>query len=69
MTDYNMYSEDGNLEVGLIVEAGKQFSWDWTRIQIELFRLAETPEYDEATDTAVRESVYKALGFQTPFYD
>jgi hypothetical protein len=43
---------------------------EWPQVLAELRSLAERfPEdFGEATDTAVRECVYHALDFDTPFY-
>ena len=68
MRDYGMYSYDGELEVSLIVTAARELGWEWAKVQRELETLAKQPDYSEAYDTEVRESVYKALGFKTPFY-
>jgi hypothetical protein len=67
MSDYEMFSHDGALEVGLIVTAAKEFGWSWDKVQQELCELAKTPAYDEAMDTAVREAVRRALNMnKTP---
>ena len=68
MSDYGMYSYDGEMEVSLIVTAARELGWDWAKVQHELETLADQLDYSEAYDTEVRESVYKALGFKTPFY-
>ena len=68
MTDYGMYSYDGEMEVSLIVTAARELGWDWARVQHELEVLADDPDFSEAYDTVVRENVYKALGLTTPFY-
>ena len=68
MSDYGMYSYDGEIEVSLIVTAARELGWEWAKVQHELETLAKQPDYSEAYDTEVRESVYKALGFKTPFY-
>lgn len=68
MTDYGMYTVDGEMEINLLVTVAREEMWDWARVQHELETLADNSEYSEAYDTEVRESVYKALGFKTPFY-
>lgn len=68
MSDYGMYSYDGEMEVSLIVTAARELGWDWAKVQHELETLADQPDYSEAYDTVVRENVYKTLGFTTPFY-
>ena len=63
MSDYGMFSFDGELEVNLLVTIAREKKWGWDRVQEELSKLAETPEYDEAMDTDVRNAVRRALGF------
>jgi len=64
---YNMFTQDGNRKVAAIVSAAQALAkfedvervWNWTEIQ--LHDLSQRKEYEEATDTAVRESVYDAV--------
>ena len=65
-----MFTPEGNAAVGMIVQMAKSKGWDWPRTQSELYVLANADAqlYGEATDTAVRESVYDACGFETTFY-
>ncbi len=64
---YNMFTQDGNRKVAAIVSAAQALAkfedvervWNWTEIQ--LHDLSQRSEYEEATDTAVRESVYDAV--------
>ena len=67
---YAMYTGFGNDAVDAIVRSAKVLKMDWPQTLAELRSLAERfPEdFGEATDTAVRECVYDALGFETPFY-
>ena len=68
--DYAMFTEFGNDAVDAIVRSAKVLKLDWPQVYAELQSLADRfPEdFGEATDTAVRECVYNALGFDTPFY-
>ena len=70
MKSYGMFTDEGNAAVGMIVSMAKKKGWDWPRTQSELYVLANADAqlYGEATDTAVREMVYDACGFQTTFY-
>ncbi len=70
MANYSMYTEFGNDAVEAIVRTAKVLKLDWPKVLAELRSLAERfPEdFGEATDTAVREVVYDALGFKTDFY-
>ena len=70
MSKYAMYTGFGDDAVDAIVRSAKVLKMDWPTVLKELRSLAERfPEdFGEATDTAVRESVYDALGFDTPFY-
>ena len=70
MANYSMYTEFGNDAVDAIVRSAKVLKMEWSQVLQELRDLADRfPEdFGEATDTAVRECVYAALGFKTPFY-
>lgn len=70
MSKYAMYTEFGDDAVEAIVRSAKVLNLDWPKTLAELRSLADRfPEdFGEATDTAVRECVYNALGFDTPFY-
>ena len=63
--DYAMYTELGNAGVHAIVETARATDLNWSQVLNALRRLAESNEdaFGEATDTAVRECVYDALGF------
>ncbi len=64
---YNMFTQDGNCKVAAIVSAAQALAkfedvervWNWTELQ--LHDLSQRSEYEEAMDTAVRESVYDAV--------
>jgi hypothetical protein len=64
---YNMFTQDGNRKVAAIVSAAQALAkfqdresvWQWTERQ--LHDLSQRSEYEEAMDTAVRESVYDAV--------
>ena len=64
---YNMFTQDGNRKVAAIVSAAQALAkfedvervWNWTEIQ--LHDHSQRSEYEEAMDTAVRESVYDAV--------
>ena len=68
MTDFAMFTAEGNQLVARIAAAGRDLAavdgprnpveqaWDWA--QRELEKLAAAEGYEEATDTAVREAVY-----------
>ena len=67
MRNFNMFTEQGNLLVGNIVEQalamrdneGVERVWDWTLGKLEV--LATAKSFEEATDTAVRDAVYDAV--------
>ena len=67
---FGMFTDEGNAAVGMIVEMAKKKGWDWNRTYAELCVLANSDAqlYGEAPDTAVREYVYDACGFETAFY-
>ena len=70
MTYFAMFTDSGNDAVAKLVEMAKTKGWDWPRTMSELYVLADSDAqlYGEATDTAVREAVYDACGFETNFY-
>ena len=67
MTDYAMFTDQGNAMVHRIVEAGLKLKttdpiervWDWAYRELE--KLATADQFEEATDTAVRDAVYERL--------
>lgn len=61
--NYAMFSERGNKKVADIVTLAATMKFTWLQTLILLEVLAKNEKYAEATDTAVRESVYIALGF------
>ena len=70
LTDFAMFTKEGNEAVAKIVEKAKKNGWSWSRTQAELYVLADSDAqlFGEATDTAVRECVYDACGFESNFY-
>lgn len=66
--DYAMFTELGNAAVHAIVVAARANNLTWAQVYRALSQLSEYKEFGEATDTAVREVVYSALNFDTPFY-
>ena len=66
--DYAMFTELGNAAVQAIVVAARANNLTWAQVYRALSQLSEYKEFGEATDTAVREVVYSALNFDTPFY-
>lgn len=64
IADFAMFTEAGNQKVAEIVTRAKSKGWSWSRTQAELYVLADSDAqlYGEATDTAVREVVYSAIG-------
>ena len=66
--DYAMFTELGNAAVHAIVVAARANNLTWAQVYRALSQLSKYKEFGEATDTAVREVVYSALNFDTPFY-
>ena len=60
---YGMFSDRGNFLVDQIVNLALLLNSTWSEVNSDLEQLAKDPEFEEATDTAVREAVYSALGF------
>ena len=66
--DYGMFTDKGNAMVHGIVVAAKYKGLSWGEVYDMLITISEIDGYGEATDTAVREMVYDALGVKTNFY-
>jgi hypothetical protein len=64
LAEFSMFTAEGNQKVAAIVKQALHNGWDWARTQSELYVLADSDAqlYGEATDTAVREVVYQAIG-------
>ena len=68
MSDYAMFSDAGDAAVQDIVGLAKRQGLSWKITYSLLMALSEDERFSEATDTAVRECVYSACGYNTPFY-
>ena len=68
MIDYGMFTDSGNLAVHAIVEGARIKKSTWPQVYQALVAISYVEGYGEATDTAVRESVYDVLGFKSDFY-
>ena len=67
--DYAMFTDLGNAAVHAIVVAARANQMTWAETYRALCQLSKQREFGEATDTAVREMVYCALGIENePFY-
>ena len=60
--DYAMFTELGNAAVHAIVVAARANELTWAQVYRALCQLSNTDAFGEATDTAVREVVYDAIG-------
>ena len=67
---YGMFTEAGDILVDGIVEAAKATNAPWPSVYNQLLKLGKTKEFEEATDTMVRDLVFDAIGYSddTPFY-
>ena len=63
MPHYDMFSDAGDAAVHELVETAHRLAWTWPEVVFQLEVLRRRPGCEEATDTAVRESVYNALRF------
>ena len=63
MTNFAMYTDAGNDAVGSIVKLAVSQNLSWTVVQGLLNALSQDERFEEATDTAVRETVYMACDF------
>ena len=68
MSDYAMFTEAGNTAVHGVVVVALQQGLNWTATYAMLSALGDDERFGEATDTAVRECVYDACGFDSSFY-
>jgi hypothetical protein len=60
---YAMYTKEGDLAVHNVVETARFAKLNWAETYNLLCELAQDQRFAEATDTAVRETVYDALRF------
>mgnify|MGYP001121932386 CR=1 FL=1 len=69
MQDFGMFTKEGNELVQRIVAAGQKLAVmdgtlnGWAFAERQLEQLAAAEGYEEATDTAVRETVYSQIVF------
>jgi hypothetical protein len=61
MMNYGMFTDEGNRVVDGIVIAAKELGWSFGDVYRILSVISRADGLSEATDTAVREYVYKAL--------
>jgi hypothetical protein len=59
--DYEMFTAEGNALVNGVVQAAKVSGMQWDRVYSMLEKISEIDGFREATDTAVRDSVWVAL--------
>ena len=60
--DFQMYTDEGNFVVGRLVRTALDNCLTWAEVYNQLYELSKDERYGEATDTAVREVVYWAIG-------
>ena len=61
--DFGMFTHAGESAVYGIIVAAEANNLTPDQVLVALERLAKQPDFSEATDTAVREAVFDALGF------
>ena len=61
MKRYSMYTTAGNVAVHRMVQAARTQNLTWPEVLHNLHYISVSTKHGEATDTAVRESVYQAL--------
>ena len=59
--NYEMFTDEGNALVHGVVQAAKVSGMQWDRVYSMLEKISEIDGFGEATDTAVRDSVWVAL--------
>jgi len=65
---YGMYTDAGNAAVNSIVQGAISNDLNWPEIYRCLVELSWCENFEEATDTVVRELVYDAAGCTGDFY-
>ena len=70
MNDYAMYTDQGDVVAGKIVELAQAAGLNWTQTLSVMRFVADQKqdEYGELMDTAVREVIYDRCKFATDFY-
>jgi hypothetical protein len=66
--EFGMFTDAGNDIVGDIVDVAKSYQLSWKATYALLQAVAKDERFGEALDTAVREYVYDACGFESEFY-
>jgi hypothetical protein len=68
--EFGMFTERGNVAVGQLVALAKtaELTWPDTYNMMRVLADSNPDQYGEVMDTAVREMVYDALGFDSDFY-
>jgi len=66
MSEYGMFSKEGNDAVEYIVQYAKENSLNWIETSKLLWKLSK--KYSEAMDTDVRDEVYHAIGATESFW-
>lgn len=64
MTDYGMFTPEGNTIVDQVVITAKNKDMQWRRVYDMLVAVSNIEGFEEATDTVVREAVYIAMGYE-----
>lgn len=63
---YGMFTDAGNAAVNSIVQGAISNDLAWLEVYQCLVNLAENPDFEEATDTMVREIVFDSIfGFES----
>lgn len=63
MTNYGMFTEEGNKIIDTLVSLAKDANFSWQDTLVSLLCIAHNKKYEEAMDTAVREAVFCTLDF------
>ena len=61
MTEFWMFTDEGNAAVTDLVKMAKRFGLPWETVESMMEALSKVEVYAEAADTAVREAVYSEL--------
>ena len=68
ISNWSMFSDEGNKQVSQIVKSAKQKKWSWPEVFKQLWILHNKDGFYEAMDREVVEGVYKTLNFTSPYY-
>ena len=61
MTNFEMFTDSGNIIIAGVSRAAKEQKWSWDRVEKKLDELSKQKMLEECTDTMVREAIWLYL--------